>query len=59
MLLKLINKVDLNGIVLAHPISVERSVHATELVWLTLAIVLLQMVVDGRGHVSVLRTSTD
>ena len=59
MLLKLINKVDLNGVVLTYPISVERSVHATELVWLTLAIVLLQMVVDGRGHVSVLRTSTD
>ena len=59
MLLQLVEKLVLSLVLLAHPVSVEHSVHASEFVGGVLSVIALQMVVDGWQHVSVLIARAD
>jgi len=59
MLLHLIEPLVVSSVLLAHPVAIEFSVQATELVGLTLTVVVLQVCDDLGGHVLVLRTTTD
>ena len=59
MLLHLFEPLVVSSVLLAHPVAIEFSVQATELVGRTLTVVVLQVCDDLGGHVSVLRSSTD